>query len=89
VVERTLVQNDREMILVLAKALGFDWETAMALVFLGARNHRIPSGELDGLKDEFSRLDADASRGVLKVYQSRKNAAAVEADQRRLPQLHA
>ena len=89
VVERTVVHNDREMILVLAKALGFDWETAMSLLFLGASNHRIPSGELESLKDEFARLDREASRGVLKVYQSRKSAASAETEHRRLPQLHA
>jgi hypothetical protein len=89
VVERTVVHNDKEMILVLARALGFEWETAMALLFLGATNHRIPSGDLGALKDEFSRLDKAASLAVLKVYQSRKNAASAESDRRRLPQLHA
>jgi uncharacterized protein (DUF2336 family) len=89
VVERTVVHNDKEMILVLARALGFEWETAMALLFLGATNHRIPSGDLGALKDEFSRLDKAASLAVLKVYQSRKNVASAESDRRRLPQLHA
>jgi len=89
VVERTVVHNDKEMILVLARALGFEWETAMALLFLGATNHRIPSGDLGALKDEFSRLDKAASLAVLKVYQSRKNAASAESDRRWLPQLHA
>jgi len=89
VVERTLVHEDREMTLVLAKALGFEWETAMSLLFLGAKNHRIPSGDLEALKEEFARLNTETSRGILKVYQSRKDAAAVESGQRRLPQLHA
>jgi uncharacterized protein (DUF2336 family) len=89
VVERTLVHEDREMTLVLAKALGFEWETAMSLLFLGAKNHRIPSGDLEDLKEEFARLNAETSRGILKVYQSRKDAAAVESEPRRLPQLHA
>jgi len=89
VVERTLVHDNREMTLVLVKALGFEWETAMSLLFLGAKNHRIPSGDLDDLKEEFGRLNAETSKGILKVYQSRKDAASVETDQRRLPQLHA
>jgi len=89
VVERTLVHEDREMTLVLAKALGFEWETAMSLLFLGAKNHRIPSGDLEALKEEFARLNTETSQGILKVYQSRKDAAAVEVDKRRLPQLHA
>jgi uncharacterized protein (DUF2336 family) len=88
VVERTLVHDNREMTLVLAKALGFAWDTTMALLFLGAKNHRIPSGDLDDLKDEFARLDTATSRGVLKTYQSRKQAIAADSDDRRLPQLH-
>ena len=89
VVERALVDNNREMALILAKALDFARETAMALLFLGAKDHRISSCDLDDMREEFASLDTKASRGVLKFYQSRKNAAAVELDQRRLPQLHA
>jgi uncharacterized protein (DUF2336 family) len=87
VVERALV-HDSEMILILAKALGFTWETAMSLLFLGAKDHRISSSHLDAKKEEFSRLDHETSRGVLKLYQSRKTAAGIDSNQRRLPQLH-
>jgi len=88
VVERALVHNN-EMILILAKALGFTWETAMALLFLGAKEHRIPASELDTKREEFSRLNGETSRGVLKLYQSRKSAAGADCEPRRLPQLHA
>ena len=50
VVERALVDNNREMALILAKALGFKWETAMSLLFLGAKDYRISSRDLDGLR---------------------------------------
>ena len=88
VVERALVDNNREMALILAKALDFKWETAMSLLFLGAKDYRISSRDLDGLREEFASLNTETSRDVLKFYQSRKNAAAIESDQRRLPQLH-
>jgi uncharacterized protein (DUF2336 family) len=89
VVERALVHSNSEMTLILARALGFGWETAMALLFLGAKDHRIPAGDLNDMKEEFARLNIETSRGVLRAYQSRRNATAVEQDQRRLPQLHA
>jgi uncharacterized protein (DUF2336 family) len=89
VVERALVHSNSEMTLILARALGFRWETAMALLFLGAKDHRIPAGDLNDTKEEFARLNIETSRGVLRAYQSRKNATAIEQDQRRLPQLHA
>ena len=88
VVERALVHNS-EMILILAKALGFAWETAMSLLFLGAKDHRISAHGLDAKREEFARLNREASQSVLKLYQSRKNATGAESDQRRLPQLHA
>jgi uncharacterized protein (DUF2336 family) len=88
IAERTLVHGNREMILILAKALDFGWETAMALLFLGAKDHRIAAGDLDDMREEFARLDAETSRGILKVYQSRKNAMADEQGQHRLAQLH-
>jgi hypothetical protein len=89
VVERALVDTGGELTLILARSLGFGWETAMALLFLGAKDHRISSGHLEDMKDQYARLDIDASRDVLRLYQSRKNAIAAESDQRRLPQLHA
>jgi uncharacterized protein (DUF2336 family) len=87
VVERALVHN-REMVLILARALGFAWETTMSLLFLGAKDHRIAARELDDKKDEFASLNHETSRSVLKLYQSRKSEAAAALDQRRLPQLH-
>jgi hypothetical protein len=88
VVERALNDSDGETTLILAKALDFTWETAMSLLFLGAKDHRISAHDLDGKREEFARLDLETSRSVLKLYQSRKSAAGADSDQRRLPQLH-
>ena len=88
VVERALIDKSREAVLILAKALGFSWETTMSLLFLGAPDHRIASQDLDGMKREFAGLDVETSQSVLKLYQSRKQAAAADSGERRLPQLH-
>jgi Uncharacterised protein conserved in bacteria (DUF2336) len=61
---------DRELLLILAKAKDFAWETAMSLLFLGAKDHRIKASELDGLKDEFARLNMKTSQDVLSFYRS-------------------
>ena len=89
VVERALVDTGGELTLILAKALDFAWETTMALLFLGAKEHRISAGDLDKMREEYARHNTETSWSVLRLYQSRKHAAAVESDQRRLPQLHA
>jgi uncharacterized protein (DUF2336 family) len=74
VVERSLIDKNREAILILAKALDLSWTTTMSLLFLGAANYRITAGELDGMKREFSQLQVETSRKVLKVYRSRKES---------------
>ena len=89
VIVRALVDAGGELTLILAKALDFAWETAMALLFLGATDHRISAGDLDDMRGEYARLNIETSRSVLRLYQSRKNASAVETDQRSLPRLHA
>src|SRR3984885_9218080 len=88
VVERALVNNNREVILILAKALELSWTTTMSLLFLAATNYRITARDLDEMKIGFLRLNAETSKQVLKVYQARKEAA-VEGSFLRLPQLHA
>jgi uncharacterized protein (DUF2336 family) len=88
VVERALIDINKEMTLILAKALDFEWQTAMSLLFLGAKDHRISARDLDNMREDFARLNTETSRSVLRFYQSRKNALAVESNQRRLPQLH-
>jgi hypothetical protein len=89
VVERALVDAGGELTLILAKALDFSWETAMALLFLGAKDYRISAAHLEDMKSQYAGLNIDTSRDVLRLYQSRKSAIAAESDRRRLPQLHA
>jgi uncharacterized protein (DUF2336 family) len=89
VVERALIDKSREVVLILARALGFSWETTLSLLFLGAPDHRIVSQDLDIMRREFADLNVETSRSVLKTYQSRKHAAAADSGERRLPQLHA
>jgi hypothetical protein len=79
VIERALVDKNREMLLVLAKALDFSWNTTMSLLFLGARDHRITAQDLDDLENEFGSLNIETSQSVLKFYRSRKNAEGTDS----------
>ncbi len=79
VIERAVLDNwNRETLLILAKALGFSWDTTMSLLFLGAKDHRITAKDLRDLENEFGRLNAKTSRSVLEFYQSRKNGESVD-----------
>jgi hypothetical protein len=74
VIERVLVNRDRQMLLILAKALGFSWATTMALLFLGAKDHRITARDLADLEREFGRLNVETSKSILKFYRTRRDA---------------
>jgi uncharacterized protein (DUF2336 family) len=79
VVERALLDKNREMLLILCKALDFSWDTTMALLFLGAKDHRITANDLRSLENDYIRLNIETSRSVLAFYQSRKSGTALEA----------
>jgi uncharacterized protein (DUF2336 family) len=89
VVERAMVDENREVILILAKALDLSWTTTMSLLFLGAAKYQITARDLDIMKSDFARLHVETSKQVLKVYQSRRETAADSCSLRRLPELHA
>jgi len=88
VIERALLDKNREMMLVLTKALDFSWATTMALLFLGAKDHRITAKELRDLESEFGRLNVETSQSVLQLYQTRKNAAGADSGPTRMAPLH-
>jgi hypothetical protein len=73
-----LVNRDQQMLLVLAKALSFSWQTPMALLFVTAKDHRITARDLADLEREFGRLNAATSKSILKFYQSRRETDAAE-----------
>ena len=85
VIERALFDKNREMLLILAKALDFSWATTMALLFLGAKDHRVTAKELRDTETEFGRLTIETSRSVLEFYQSRKNAGGAASGLERQP----
>jgi uncharacterized protein (DUF2336 family) len=87
VIERAVLDQKREMLLILAKALDFSWATTMSLLFLGAKDHRITAQDLKDLEREFSRLNVETSRSVLEFYQSRKNAGVGDSGLKRQPAL--
>jgi len=85
VIERALLDRNRETLLILAKALDFSWDTIMALLFLGAKDHRITANDLKDLENEYSHLNVKTSRSILEFYQSRKSAAGAGPEIMREP----
>lgn len=75
VVERALTQKARELLLIIAKAIDFSWDTTMALLFLGAPGHRVTSHDLDALKGQFEGLHVKSSQEILSHYRHRRAAS--------------
>jgi uncharacterized protein (DUF2336 family) len=87
VIERAMLDRNREMLLILTKALDFSWATTMSMLFLGAKDHRITAQDLKDLEKEYGRLNVETSRSVLEFYQSRKNAGGADVNAKRQPVL--
>jgi uncharacterized protein DUF2336 len=79
ITERALTDVTGDLLLVLIKALHFSWETAMALLFLAARDHRLSSHALEGKRKDFEKLALDSALAVIQFYQSRKDLARLDA----------
>ena len=72
VIERALTGKSRQLLLILAKAHEFSWETTAALSFLGAPHFTISNHEMDELRGQFERLHVSSSREILAHYRERK-----------------
>ncbi len=88
VAERILFDNDREMLLVVTKALDFCWNTTMSLLFLGAKDHCITSGELKQLETRFSRHTVKACRTVLEHFHAKNAERQASPAESRPERLH-
>ena len=87
VIERALVDRNREMLLILARAVKFSWQTTLALLFLGAKDHRITARDLSAFERDFARLNVETSQSVLNFYRTRKHVEPCEPGLRREAQL--
>ncbi|MCP4615884.1 MAG: DUF2336 domain-containing protein [Bradyrhizobium sp.] len=81
VVERALFGRSRELLLILAKAHEFSWNTTATLLFLGAPHYTLSNHELDHLKDQFARLHAVSAKEVLLHYRNRRTTVVTSAPQ--------
>jgi uncharacterized protein (DUF2336 family) len=72
--ERSLVQKRFEQLLVFAKAAGFSWETAKALLLLKAAQSDLAQAELDLCFASFSRLQQKTATTALQFYRLRERA---------------
>ena len=77
VVERALVLKRVEQVIVLAKAAGFSWETARALLLLKAGRADFAPADLEQYCTSFTRLQTKTANTALQFYRLRDRARGV------------
>jgi len=71
-VERALLDQKTELILILAKIAGASWTTAKAILLMQTADRGISAQDLDIAMNNFTRLQPDTARRVLGFYNSRR-----------------
>ena len=74
-IERTLVQNEPEQLMVFVKASNLSWETAKAIIILQAGRGGVAKQRLDECFASFFRLQPKTARAALQFYRLREKAS--------------
>jgi uncharacterized protein (DUF2336 family) len=88
VVERALLDDRCDMVLILAKACDLSWTVTKFLLLLRAPDAGISAHDLDDALSNFDRLTVATARQVLRFYRSRREDQASVSGQNRLAPLH-
>ncbi len=75
-VERALLDEGADMVLILAKAAGCSWTTAKALLLMQAARRGMSPEDLDRAFNSFDRLSEQTARRVLKFHERRTKLRA-------------
>ena len=71
VVEQAMMQDQFDMILVLAKAAKLSWATTKVLLLFPVRKRRIASGEIEQCLASFERLNVATAQHIIEFYRLR------------------
>lgn len=72
VVERALLDDGSEIVLILSKVAGFSWTTAKAILLLRAADRGMSAQDLEQSHANFRRLQEETARRVLHFYHARR-----------------
>jgi uncharacterized protein (DUF2336 family) len=75
VVERALLDDGTEIVLILAKVAGFSWTTAKAILLLRAAGRGMSAQDLEQAHGIFRRLQIETARRVLHFYHARRKGS--------------
>jgi len=73
-VERAMVQERAETVLILAKAIGLSWSTVKAILSVRAGKRSTPAGEIAQCLASFERLLPETAQEIVRFYRMREQA---------------
>jgi uncharacterized protein (DUF2336 family) len=77
-IERALVQEQPDTILVLAKAIGISWETTRAIIQLKPGARERSGNELEQWRERFAKLKPETARKAIQFYRLRERTAGAK-----------
>jgi uncharacterized protein (DUF2336 family) len=86
VVERALLDDNADMVLILIRAAQCSWTTAKAILLMQAADRGIAAQDLDRALRSFQRLGTDTAKRVLDFYHLRSQSEADEASTQQAPE---
>ena len=75
-IERTLVKDGSEQVVILAKSIGLSWDTTKAILLVKAGTRASSTYEINQCFEQFSEPQAPTAKKVLQFYRLRKRATA-------------
>lgn len=79
VIERSMLDERPDMVLIIVKAIGFCWATAKLVLLLRTEGRLTPSHDLELALQSFDRLQVSTAQRTVRFYQTRRNASAAPA----------
>jgi uncharacterized protein (DUF2336 family) len=79
VVERAMVQDSAETVLIVAKAIGLSWATTQAVLMLSAGKRGMPGNILEQCRMVYGKLKRETALQVVKFHQNRQAAEPIQS----------
>ncbi len=77
IVERAMVQDSAETILIVAKAIGLSWATTQAVLMLSGDKHGMPANSLEQCRIVYNKLKRETALQVVKFHQTRQTVKPI------------
>jgi site-specific DNA-adenine methylase len=76
VIERAVINDDADQLLVLTKSVGLSWETTKAMLVTASRTKSRSKQDVDRFRETFTKLRLETAKKVVQFYRLRQKSAS-------------